>query len=220
MTISATSQGLRMGVATSTSRPAVPFDGQVISETDTDSLKVYNGSAWVTPPGGLVCVKAQTAFTAASTITVDNVFTSTYTNYLLHISSTCATASDVTLQLRASGTTATASDYNYQLLQVNSTTLSGVRTASSSSVGIYTTSQGSTLYDFSQTTIYQPQLAAATGFHAFSHYNNSASYTQPLRKDFFGSHALATSYDGFILTNSGSNAMTGTYTIYGYAKSV
>ena len=47
MTISATSQGLRMGVATSTSRPAVPFDGQVISETDTDSLKVYNGSAWV-----------------------------------------------------------------------------------------------------------------------------------------------------------------------------
>jgi hypothetical protein len=47
MTISATSQGLRMGVATSSSRPAVPFDGQVISETDTDSLKVYNGTAWV-----------------------------------------------------------------------------------------------------------------------------------------------------------------------------
>ena len=47
MTISATTQGLRMGVATSSSRPTVPFDGQVISETDTDSLKVYNGTSWL-----------------------------------------------------------------------------------------------------------------------------------------------------------------------------
>ena len=47
MTISATTQGIRPGVATSTTRPAVPFDGQVISETDTDTLKVYNGSSWV-----------------------------------------------------------------------------------------------------------------------------------------------------------------------------
>ena len=47
MTISATTQGLRMGVATSTSRPTVPFDGQVISETDTDSLSVYNGTSWI-----------------------------------------------------------------------------------------------------------------------------------------------------------------------------
>lgn len=52
MTISATTQGLRMGVATSSSRPTVPFTGQVISETDTGVLKVYNGTSWVTvgPP--------------------------------------------------------------------------------------------------------------------------------------------------------------------------
>jgi len=47
MTISATTQGIKPGVCLSSSRPAVPFDGQVISETDTDSLAVYNGSAWV-----------------------------------------------------------------------------------------------------------------------------------------------------------------------------
>jgi hypothetical protein len=35
MTISATTQGIRPGVATSSTRPAVPFDGQVIFETDT-----------------------------------------------------------------------------------------------------------------------------------------------------------------------------------------
>ena len=47
MTISATTQGIKPGVCTSTNRPANPFDGQVISETDTDSLKVYNGSSWL-----------------------------------------------------------------------------------------------------------------------------------------------------------------------------
>lgn len=47
MTISATTQGLKPGVCTSSNRPANPFDGQVISETDTDSLKVYNGTSWI-----------------------------------------------------------------------------------------------------------------------------------------------------------------------------
>lgn len=47
MTISATSQGLKPGVCTSSNRPANPFDGMMIYETDTDAVKVWNGSAWV-----------------------------------------------------------------------------------------------------------------------------------------------------------------------------
>jgi hypothetical protein len=47
MTISATTQGLRPGVCTSSNRPVSPFEGQVIYETDTDRTLVYNGSAWV-----------------------------------------------------------------------------------------------------------------------------------------------------------------------------
>ena len=46
MTISATNQGLRPGVCTSTSRPTVPFDGMVIYETDTDLVLAWNGSSW------------------------------------------------------------------------------------------------------------------------------------------------------------------------------
>lgn len=37
---------LRPGVATSTSRPASPFEGQMIYETDTDTVKFYNGTSW------------------------------------------------------------------------------------------------------------------------------------------------------------------------------
>ena len=47
MTISATTQGLRPGVCLSTSRPAVPFDGMLIYETDTNTLAVYDGTSWV-----------------------------------------------------------------------------------------------------------------------------------------------------------------------------
>jgi len=67
MTISATTQGLRMGVATSSSRPTVPFDGQVISETDTDLLKLYNGTAWVSA-GGMTLLSTTTLTGASVTV--------------------------------------------------------------------------------------------------------------------------------------------------------
>lgn len=38
---------VKPGVCTSTNRPASPFDGQVIYETDTDRIVVWDGSSWV-----------------------------------------------------------------------------------------------------------------------------------------------------------------------------
>jgi hypothetical protein len=37
---------IRPGVCTSATRPASPYDGQMIYETDTDKVLVYNGTAW------------------------------------------------------------------------------------------------------------------------------------------------------------------------------
>ena len=37
---------VKPGVCTSGTRPAVPFDGQMIYETDTDRTLVWNGTAW------------------------------------------------------------------------------------------------------------------------------------------------------------------------------
>lgn len=37
----------RPGVCTSSTRPASPYEGQVIYETDTDKIMVWDGSAWV-----------------------------------------------------------------------------------------------------------------------------------------------------------------------------
>lgn len=46
MAISNISSGIRSGVCTSTTRPSAPYEGQMIYETDTDRVLVYNGSAW------------------------------------------------------------------------------------------------------------------------------------------------------------------------------
>jgi ribosomal protein S11 len=46
MGISNVSNGLRSGVCTSSTRPTAPYEGQVIYETDTDRVLVWNGSAW------------------------------------------------------------------------------------------------------------------------------------------------------------------------------
>lgn len=48
MTISATSQGLKPGVVLSTNRPANPYDGMMIYETDTNLVRIWNGTAWKT----------------------------------------------------------------------------------------------------------------------------------------------------------------------------
>ena len=197
-------------------------EGQLCYLEATDVVQYYTGSAWATvgpSTGGLVCVKAETAFSAAATVTADNVFTSSYTNYLLQFTSTCATNQNITLQLRVGGVTATAGNYNDQLLSASSTTVSGSRSASATSFDIQTAA-ASSVYNFAQVTIFQPQLARATGFHALSTYNGSGVYTQPIRQDWFGNHSLATAYDGFIISVSGGETLTGSYAVYGYSKTV
>lgn len=46
MPISSSATGLRPGVCRSDTRPTAPFIGQIIYETDTGYLRVWDGSAW------------------------------------------------------------------------------------------------------------------------------------------------------------------------------
>lgn len=46
MGISNNASGLRPGVCTSTTRPTAPYTGQIIFETDTGYLRVWDGAAW------------------------------------------------------------------------------------------------------------------------------------------------------------------------------
>jgi hypothetical protein len=68
---------LKSGVCTSTTRPASPYEGQVIYETDTDLLKSYNGSSWVTmgPASAPVVDALSSATVATSQTTTSGTYT-------------------------------------------------------------------------------------------------------------------------------------------------
>ena len=64
---------LRPGVCTSSTRPASPFDGQVVYETDTNLVQAYNGSAWetVNPISAVASAQVLTGQTTTSTSYTD-----------------------------------------------------------------------------------------------------------------------------------------------------
>lgn len=67
------SSAIRPGVVTSSTRPASPFTGQLIYETDTNKLLAYNGSSWNVAgiTGGIQTVTKTDSFSTTSTSFVD-----------------------------------------------------------------------------------------------------------------------------------------------------
>lgn len=69
---------VRPGVCTSSTRPASPFEGQTIYETDTDRLATWDGSAWipyVRQTAGKVLQVVSTTKTDTFTTSAQNVWT-------------------------------------------------------------------------------------------------------------------------------------------------
>ena len=60
---------IKPGVCTSSTRPASPYDGQMIYETDTDKTLVWNGTAWVNPNAmnSAVWLNTQNGYGSSST---------------------------------------------------------------------------------------------------------------------------------------------------------
>ena len=220
MSVSGNGTGIRFGVATSTNRPATPFDGQVIYETDTDRLAAYDSSAWVYKTQalatGLVLVKSETTFTAASSVTADNIFTSSYTFYKILCRYTTSTTFPITLVLRSSGSDAT-SNYNNQRFIAQGTATTVDRQTAQSSIVVGQDTNGSFFSQF-DCELYGPQLAEATNIRS-TMARTYAAYNAPEWVNIWGNHSTATAYDGFKLAVS-SGTMTGVYSVYGYGKTV
>ena len=218
MTISATTQGLRMGVATSSSRPTVPFDGQVISETDTDSLQVYKGTAWA-PVSGLTFITGATFTTATNFSLPANTFSATYKNYRILINITATTAdATFTMRLRAAGTDSTGSNYQFGFYGITGT--GAADSASSAGTTSWTVGEIDLANPFYTCAldIMQPQATAFTsalGGMAFieepavySVYRAGGAWLQ-----------LTTSFDSLTFISSVASSITGTYRVYGYSES-
>lgn len=220
------------GTAARASAIPTPSAGMVAYSTATN-LEYYNGSTWsavsiapaapgtkpITPTSvavgsGSATINAggSVTFTGASSVSLNGVFSSTYTNYLAILNLTAtSTEQNFSMRLRASGTDTTSSTYRRYRIGLTAG-ISGTQTTTTSmEVGgfnsTYITAGGF------QMTFYGPNVANRTAFQSMSQQadsnnDNSVQITT-------GSQTDSTQFDGFTLFVGGTFA--GTVTVYGYS---
>ena len=214
---------IKPGVCTSTTRPSVPYDGQMIYETDTNLVKVYEGAAWVTVgpqtlTSGLNFVTGA-AFTTVTSVSLPaSTFTSTYRNYriILHIT---AAASDtaVTMRMRASGVDDSANTYRWAniRMQDNGTTTNTFSSGNNTSWQIMQTNTDPQQSSMSIDLI-TPQVAQQTIYSGTCVMGNNGGSGQ-ITALFSGRFNNTTQFDSLSFLFAGN--MSGVYRVYGYSDS-
>jgi hypothetical protein len=197
-------------------------EGQLCYLSSTNVVQYYDGAAWATvgpSTAGLVCVKAETVFTTSAAVNVDSVFTSTYTNYLVHFSLASSATNDIGYyaRLRASGTDTSSSNYFYGL--TGATQAAGAVTGGGATQTSFNLGDIGSVFHLSQLTFGSPQVAARTTLYASSIEAATNGTSNRGIQTFGGFLDVATQYDGFTLYPS-SGTITGSYIVYGYSKAV
>tara|TARA_R110000868_G_scaffold12827_3_gene60699 strand:+ start:1210 stop:1956 length:747 start_codon:yes stop_codon:yes gene_type:complete len=196
-------------------------EGQLCYLSDSNIVQYYSGSAWATvgpaSAGGLVLVKAETAFTGQSSFNVASVFSATYTNYRILIRSQAATGGGgVALQL-SSGGVATASGYNFQRGLVYGSNFAAARSTAQTSFSVMDVSTSTATNSQISIDIFSP----FSGIMTYTSQNSltDGGYTSPIVDLWAGNNGSSlSSQDGFFI-KSLTGTITGSYTVYGYAKS-
>lgn len=203
--------------ATTTTRDAafggtgekVLAEGQMAYIEASNITQYYTGTAWVTLAGANYITGA--SFTTASTITIDNCFTSDYRNYRIEIEGLSSAASaELRAQFRAGGSNNTNNSYISGIVY-------GIQTAAVAGQYISNTYQSSAYVGtdgFGATfTFYAPQVAVSTK-HSVTFFGRSNTAGQYGAGG--GIFNATTQFDGIQFYPS-SGTLTGTYRVYGLA---
>ena len=211
---------IKPGVCTSTTRPSVPYEGQLIYETDTDRVAAWNGSAWVYEtavggPPGLVYLTGATFTTVTSVSLPNSTFTSTYRNYriVLQISNVANTTAS-TIRLRASGADNTTSNYRSVIIGLSDSNVTNNSTSQGTSswlgIGANTSTAAAMTVD-----VMAPQVTQQTQLFGVIAYSN-AGYGH-IGGLLSGNFIATTSFDALSFIFAGNT--DGNYRVYGYADS-
>ena len=182
-------------------------------------LTVASGiPSWATPAvsaSGLTFI-SKTAFTAQNTVSINSVFTSTYTNYYIVMDyiSTTATDGDTTFKLRASGTD-TSANYKCQRIYGSSTTVgASADVFGTDEIYIGTGSTTGSAPAGSSFVLMSPNEAKRTTMQGSVACNNNGANTG--LNVVVGFQTDTTQFDGITFLFSQTN--TGSIYIYGLAK--
>jgi hypothetical protein len=194
---------------TVTAGGGVGTSGQVLSSTGS-------GVQWSTPSGGggggLVFI-ARSTVTSSTTLTMDNVFTSPYTAYMIVFDSfrgVGAGGGDLIMQLRYGTTTQTA---NY--------TTSSISVNSSGTVASYAGGTPKIVTLGSQNDVTHSSASITLANNGSYPMWSGTGFDMKTYKTYLigGDQDANNTYTGIIISNSGAINMTGNVTIYGLATS-
>lgn len=166
--------------------------------------------------GGLVYINTL-SLSGVATGAIDSVFTSTYTNYRLVISSGAASANgSLLIQMRASGTAYTTGNQIYGLLGINAASGAADNANSATQVGIYIGNIPTTAGRHLATVdIMNPQVATYTMFNVQTMFADAGG---SISRAGGGLVPTTTQYDGFQITTGTATTATTTCRIYGYRQ--
>ena len=183
-------------------------DGATAIEALGDAI---DATVFALPGAGLVKINT-TTFSAVSSQSINDVFSATYNNYLIHMAiDGSTTQTDVNFRLRVAGADNSSANYARSLLNQSSTTLTGqLLTGQTSwpSVAFAISTQR----QYSQLNVFNPFATQYTaGISDLIELPNTA-LAQSRRT--YGT-TITTSYTGFTLI-AAAGTMTGTVSVYGY----
>jgi hypothetical protein len=174
-------------------------------------LKVNSGATapeWGAASGGDFVRITSQSFSAAATVNVNDVFSSTYKNYKIYINLAHSTgAVNFSYRFRVSGSDDTNTNYGYQFISASNTTVSANRANSNNSGTLPDITNINSNIDL---TVFSPQKTQLTYIWADGNYGAGTNYIQTWASSF----NATTSFTG-ITFFVGSGSITGTLEVYG-----
>jgi hypothetical protein len=217
MAISNNTTGLRPGVCTSTTRPSAPYEGQMIYETDTNRVLVWDNAAWVmiadtdTPPG-LQLIKTQAVGSSSvSNVTVADAFSAEYDHYVItYTGGTLSGLADIAFYF---GSTRPANGYSQsQIFTRYDIGTSGVSTVNNGTEWTFA-GGGDTSGTFVNLQIMNPFNSGVSKYFTYQ------GLIGPFTVSGTGIFTATGSQTAFTLDPSGTTTMVnGTIRVYGYRK--
>jgi hypothetical protein len=187
-----------------------PVEGQVTYLEDVNRYDHWNGSSWVSP-FGLTLINS-TAFTAQTTITINNVFSAAYDTYLIEFIAVQNTAAGANTFTLVNGGTPAASNWQHNG-HIIAAGVQYLNQASSQASALYQVDANADQQFRASIKLVNPFLTTPTQTTRDS-YCRSSGFGGNDSRWFQGVLNNTTSYEGIRFSTS-AGTVTGTVRIYG-----